>query len=314
MLTTAELLARVRRLEIRARRRIDAVFAGEYGSRFRGRGMAFDEVRPYQDGDDWRFADWNVTARTGVLHVKRFVEERELTVVLAVDASGSVGFGTRCRPKREAAAELAALLALTAVRNGDRAALLLFTDRVELFVPPRRGRSHALRLVRELVAFEPRGRGTDLSAALGYLHAVLRRRAVVVLVSDFAAEVASFARAFSVAARRHELVAVRLVDAAEERMPSVGRVLWEDAETSERSVVETSSRRFGEAFASAVAARRGDLERLVRRAGAEMVRLGPEDDVALVLERFFRRRSDLTGVLRGGYSGGGLWPGPLSAS
>ena len=207
---TADLMNKIRRIEIRTRRLVNDSFAGEYHSVFKGRGMEFDEVRPYQIGDEIRTIDWNVTARTGEPYVKRFVEERELTVMLVVDASASENFGSVNRFKRELAAELTAVLSFAATTNNDKVGLLIFTDQVELFIPPRKGRKHVLRLIRELLAFEPQSKGTDIKMALDQVNQILKRRSIIFLVSDFMADPKSYRQALSVTNRRHDLIAVDL--------------------------------------------------------------------------------------------------------
>jgi uncharacterized protein (DUF58 family) len=285
-----DILARVRRIEILARRRVDSAFSGEYESWFKGRGMSFDEVRPYQNGDDIRSIDWNVTARTGTLHVKKFVEERELTVILMVDMSSSGAFGTRRRLKSDLAVELAALLSLTAVRNNDRVGLMTFTSEVERFVPPKKGKSHVLRLVRDLVAFEPRHTRTGLADALAYLNRAVKRRAVVFLISDFMADPASFEKPLAVANRRHDLVALQVADPAEERIPSAGWTILDDAETGERVLADTGSKRLRSLFAGYASQRDKAMERMFRRLDADRLVLRTSEDYAGPLIGFFRRR------------------------
>ena len=241
-----EILKQVRWIEITTRGLVNEVFSGEYSSVFKGRGMSFAEVREYQYGDDIRGIDWNVTARTGSPHVKIFEEERELTLMLVVDVSASSQFGTRGRMKCELAAELCGVLAFSAIKNNDKVGLILFSDRIEKFVPPRKGRRHALRVLRELLYHPAEGKGTDIAGALEYLARVTRRRAVVFLVSDFMA--GEYGQALSVAARRHDLVAVRVGDRREEDIPPMGFVEFEDPETGERTVVNTSGRAFRERF------------------------------------------------------------------
>src|SRR5947199_3604083 len=233
----ADLIRKIRRIEITTRRAVLDTLAGGYHSVFKGRGMAFSEVRPYQPGDEIRSIDWNVTARMGEPFVKVFVEERELTALIAVDRSASQDAGLAKQSKAEVAAEIAALLVFSALENGDRAGLLLFTDRIERYVPPRRGRKHGLRLISETLAFRPRGRGTDLAAALGHLSRAQRRRAVVFVVSDFLAE--GYEQALAVLSRRHDVVPVVVSDPVEEGLPEVAGP-WPplDAETGETVLVD----------------------------------------------------------------------------
>jgi uncharacterized protein (DUF58 family) len=284
----AEILKKVRQIQIRTRRTVNDVLAGEYSSVFKGRGMEFDEVRAYQVGDDVRTIDWNVTARTGHPYVKRFVEERELTVLLVVDVSASGAFGSTERLKSELAAELCALLAFSAIRNNDKVGLLLFTDEVELFVPPKKGKRHVLRVIRELLYFSPARRGTDIGAALDYLNRVTTRRAVVFLVSDFLAE--RYDRALTLANRRHDLVAVALTDPRELELPPIGLVELEDAETGERLAVDTWSRRAARRYARAAQAQIEARRRLLARLGVDTIEINTGAPYVPELIKFFRMR------------------------
>lgn len=286
---TPELLAQVRRLTIRSRRAVEEVFSGAYRSAFRGQGLEFAEVREYVPGDDIRSIDWNVTARAGRPFVKRFEEERELTVVVALDLSGSLAFGSRARDKRDAAAEAGALLALAAARNRDRVGLLLFTEQVELYLPPGKSRSRALRIARELLAFEPKGKGTDVAGALGFLHRVLRRRSVVFLLSDWRA--ASFDRPLSLLARKHDVVALEVADPLERESPSRGLLRVRDLETGKTAWVDASSRAARGAWRATVARRTKELDQVFRRAGVPRLSLDADRPVAPVLIRYFERRA-----------------------
>ncbi len=283
-----EILRQVRLLEISTRGLVNEVFSGEYHSVFKGRGMSFAEVREYGYGDDIRGIDWNVTARTGSPHVKVFEEERELTLMLVVDVSASAHFGTRARMKSELAAELCGVLAFSAIKNNDKVGLILFSDRIERFVPPRKGRRHALRVLRELLYHPAEGKGTDISGALEYLARVTRRRAVAFLVSDFLAE--GFERALSVAARRHDLVAVRVGDVREDEVPPMGFVEFEDPETGERVVVNTSARVFQERFGTARAAARRRVDELFRRSKVDAIDVTTGVPYEKALRRFFEER------------------------
>ena len=283
-----EILKQVRLLEISTRGLVNEVFSGEYHSVFKGRGMSFAEVREYGYGDDIRGIDWNVTARTGSPHVKVFEEERELTLMLVVDVSASAHFGTRARMKSELAAELCGVLAFSAIKNNDKVGLILFSDRIERFVPPRKGRRHALRVLRELLYHPAEGKGTDIAGALEYLARVTRRRAVVFLVSDFLAE--GYERALSVAARRHDLVAVRVGDVREEEVPPMGFVEFEDPETGERVVVNTSARGFQERFGTGRAAARRRVEELFRRSKVDAIDVTTGVPYEKALRRFFEER------------------------
>ena len=283
-----EILRQVRLLEITTRGLVNDVFSGEYHSVFKGRGMSFSEVREYRYGDDIRGIDWNVTARTGSPHVKVFEEERELTLMLVVDVSASAHFGTRARMKSELAAELCGVLAFSAIKNNDKVGLILFSDRIERFVPPRKGRRHALRVLRELLYHPAAGTGTDIAGALEYLARVTRRRAVAFLVSDFLAE--GYERALSVAARRHDLVAVRVGDAREAAVPPMGFVEFEDPETGRRVVVNTSGRGFRERFGEGRAAARARVDELFRRSKVDSIDVTTGVPYERALRRFFEER------------------------
>jgi len=279
----------LRRLEIVTRRMVNEVMAGSYHSVFRGRGMEFDEVREYAPGDDVRTIDWNVTARTGVAHVKRYVEERELTVMLCVDLSGSMDFGSVGRLKRSLAAEVSALLAFSAIQNNDRVGLLLFSGEVEKFIPPKKGRNHALRVIRELL-HEPRGRATALEAALERLRQMIRRRAVVFLISDFH-EAEAARQPLALAARRHDLVAISVTDPRELTLPDAGLIELEDPETGERRWVDTGARRVREAYAAQAARRIEARRRLFQSLDIDHVELRVDQDILPPLVECFRRRA-----------------------
>ncbi len=283
-----EILKKVRRIEISTRGLVDEVFSGEYHSVFKGRGMDFAEVREYQYGDDIRSIDWNVTARAGAPFVKILEEERELTVMLVVDVSASGEFGTRERLKGEVAVEICALLAFSAIKNNDKVGLIVFSDHIEKFVPPRKGRGHGLRVLRELLFHRPLGRGTDIAGALEYLSRVQRRRAVTFLVSDFRDE--GFEKALAVAGRRHDVVAVRMGDARERDLPPLGLVELEDPETGERLVVDTGNARFREAFGAAARDARLRLDRTLRRSRVDVIDIDTGSPYVLPLQRFFKER------------------------
>ncbi|HKQ61336.1 MAG TPA: DUF58 domain-containing protein, partial [Candidatus Polarisedimenticolaceae bacterium] len=284
-MTPREVIRRVRRLEIRTRRLVEESLAGSYHSVFRGRGMEFAEVREYVPGDDVRTIDWNVSARFGRPFVKKFTEERELTVVLLVDASASERFGTEASTKLGLASEIAALLAFSAIRNGDRVGLLLFTDRIELFLPPRKGREHGLRVLREVVAVEPAGRGTRIARALEYLQSVVRKRAVVFLLSDF--QDSGFERVLRVVAQKHDLVAVELGDPREQLLPDVGLLAVEDAESGQRGLIDSSSAAVRAAYAAAGELARQSLRETLRRTGVDLLELSTGEPYERPLMRFF---------------------------
>lgn len=286
--TPADLLRRVRLVELRARRLVEDLLAGPYRSVFRGRGIEFDEVRAYQPGDDVRSIDWHTTARTGTVQIKQNVEERCLTVMLAVDVSASGDFGSGPQSKRELAAELAAALALSAVLNNDRVGLLLFTDRVERYLPPRAGRRQALAIVAAVLGHVPRGRRTSIHLALQALGSALRRRATVFLVSDFLDT--GFERALRIAARRHEVVALPIQDEAEARLPELGWLVCEDAETGDLIELDTGNPAVRHAFEVGRLARTATLADLFRRAGVDAVPCVPGRSSQRALLQFFERR------------------------
>jgi uncharacterized protein (DUF58 family) len=283
-----ELLRQVRRLQLRARRAVEDLLGGGYHSVFKGAGIAFEEVREYQPGDDIRSIDWNVTARMGHPFIKRFIEERELTVILVVDGSGSQAFGTGLHQKREVAAELAAVLAFSAITNNDRVGLLHFTDRVEKFVPPRKGVRHVLRLIREVLFFQPHFKGTCIREALRLLNRVLHRRAIVFLISDFLDT--DYQQSLQYTGRRHDLIAMPIRDPREEQLPKVGLLQLEDSETGEYVLLDTSSKSVREEFARRAAKRREDLQQVAGAARVDVIEVSTEGGHLEALVRFFRLR------------------------
>jgi len=285
---TREQLRAVRKIQIRTSHLVSDLFAGQYQSVFKGRGIEFNEVRLYQPGDDIRTIDWNVSARTGVPYVKRYAEERELTVMLLVDASASTRFGSVRQLKSALAAELSAVLAFSAIRNNDKVGLVVFTDRVELSLRPRKGTHHVLRVIRSVLTHQPAGRGTDIGIALEHLERVSKRRSVVFVVSDFLDPRSRMA--LRLAARRHDLIAVVLEDPREAAMPPVGLVELEEAETGERWVVDTGDRRVREAFVRAAAEARAERDRDLRAADVDAVLIGTDKSYADSLRRFFVMR------------------------
>ena len=291
MAAPAELIRKIRRIEITTRRAVLDTLAGGYHSVFKGRGMAFSEVRPYQPGDEIRAIDWNVTARIGEPFVKVFVEERELTALIAVDRSGSQETGLSAQAKADVAAEITALIVFSALENGDRAGLLLFTDRVERFVPPRRGTKHGLRLISEALVFRPRSRGTNIALALRDITRLLRRRAVVFVVSDFLAS--DYEAPLAVCARRHDVIPVVITDPVEEELPPSGvSGLWPvaDAETGATVWVDFSDARTRAAYREAAGESRERRERIFRKLSLDAVRVQPGDDYVAPLAALFRAR------------------------
>jgi uncharacterized protein (DUF58 family) len=285
---TAEILKKIRTLEIKTRGLVETAFAGDYRSVFKGRGMNFEDVREYQPGDEIRAIDWNVTARLGTAFVKQFTEERELTVMLIVDVSASGNFGSTTQSKRELAAEVACLLAFSAIRNNDKVGLLLFSDRVELFIPPKKGRSHTLRLIREILFFQPAGRGTEPALALDYLNKIVTRRAVVFFISDFQAP--DFSYALAVSGRRHDFIAIHIQDEREKVLPSIGIITLEDAESGEQIEVNTMDRTTRQRFTDFADEQEAELSRKLRRNNIAAIALRTGEDYLPALRSFFKQR------------------------
>jgi uncharacterized protein (DUF58 family) len=299
-MTLLELLESVRRVEVRTNRLVNDMMVGAYLSHFKGRGMDFEELREYLPGDEVRDIDWNVTYRMGRPFVKRFREERELALVLAVDVSGSSAFGSLRRTKREFAAEIASTLAMSAARSSDKVALLLFSDQVELYLPPRKGRRHILRVIREMLFHEPKRQRTNIPVALAFLNHVLHRRAIVFLLTDFLHSVAAGAQApgasrgaldeIGLTNARHDLICLHLHDPRENQIPSAGLLTIEDAETGEQLEVDSSSAAVRDRFAATNAARLAELDRALRRAGVDTLRFSTAEPFAQALQRFFETR------------------------
>ncbi len=289
----ADVLRQVRLIELRTRRLVNSVLAGEYRSVFKGQGMEFAEVREYQQGDEVRIIDWNVTARMGRPFVKRYIEERELTVMLVVDLSGSDRFGTVRRFKSEVAAELAAVLAMSAVGNNDRVGLLLFTDEVEHVVPPRKGRRHALRLLRDLMVYEPKRRGTDVAGAVDYLGRMLTHHAIIFILSDF--QDVALERPLKHLAQRHDVVAVSLTDPAEESLPDIGLARFRDPESGVLVDVDTSDDKLRQAYDERVSAEVAARRKLLRRLAIDEISVSTDTGYLEPLLRFFRTRQARVG-------------------
>ncbi|MBD3314599.1 MAG: DUF58 domain-containing protein [Chitinivibrionales bacterium] len=283
-----EILQKVRRIEIKTQSIVNAILSGEYKSAFRGQGMEFSEVRNYTEGDDIRSIDWNVTARMGEPYIKKHVEERELTVMLVVDASASGDFGSVAKMKAEVAVELCAVLAFSAIKNNDRVGLIVFTSEVEKYIPPKKGKNHVLRVIRELLYFKPGKRGTDIAAAIGFLNRVQRKRSVAFLVSDFIAS--DYESALRTVARHHDCIAVSVADPRERQFPGVGLVELEDPETGETLLVDADSREFREGFAREAAQRRDALIARLRGARVDHIEISTEADYVEPVIRFFKRR------------------------
>ena len=291
-----EILKKIRQIELRTNRIVTETLAGQYHSVFKGQGMNFDEVREYQPGDDVRAIDWNVTARMNHPFIKKFVEERELTLMLVVDVSGSGLFGSRDQSKRELAAEIASVLAFSAIRNNDKVGLILFSDEVEKFIPPRKGRSHVLRVIREVLFFEPKRRGTDLNEALEFLMRVQSHKAIVTVISDFITSVdggklpRALQTSLRMANRKHDVVAVQITDKHELELPALGRLILEDAETGEILEVNTGSASGRDAFALRQQKQIAELAKQFRSSGIDSIQLRTNETYGATLGRFFETR------------------------
>jgi uncharacterized protein (DUF58 family) len=284
-----EVIRKVRRIEIRTKKLVNDVFSGEYHSIFKGRGMEFEEVREYQPGDDVRVIDWNVTARYGHPFVKRFKEERELTVMLLVDASSSGEFGTAQRMKGEIAAELCSVLAFSAIKNNDRVGMIIFTDRVEKYIPPKKGSSHVLRLIREVLYFEPQHTGTDISCALEFLGRVIKRKSVVFLVSDFLSS--DFDKMLSIANKKHDLIAIKIADPREIELPNVGFIELEDTETGERIIIDTKKSQVRRTFQEQALKQKKKLDKSFRSMDLDHIYITTDKSYVEPLMAFFRVRA-----------------------
>ena len=284
-----EILKKVKRIEIQTTRIVNEVFSGEYHSVFKGLGMEFSEVREYQPGDDIRHIDWNVTARYGHPFVKIYREERELTVMLIVDLSASQKFGTGERFKTEAAAEITALLTLAAIKNNDKVGLLLFTDRIEKYIPPKKGRNHVLRMIREILYFKPRGKGTNISLALEYFMRVLKKKSVVFLISDFFDN--DFSKPLGIMAEKHDLIAVKLNDRLETSFPNVGLLRVRDLETGQETLLDTSSKLFKARLKERIHDINLKFQKMLNRYGIEPILIPAGGDYSVPLIRFFDKRA-----------------------
>ncbi len=284
-----EILKKVKRLEITTRGLVNDIFSGEYHSVFKGRGMEFSEVREYQIGDDIRTIDWNVTARSGRPYVKIFEEERELTVMLMVDASSSGEFGTFERMKGEIGVEICALLAFSAIKNNDKVGLIIFTDKIEKFIPPRKGKSHVLRLLRELLYFKPEDRKTDIGMSLEYLNRVAQRRSVVFMISDFISQ--DYANQLRIVNKKHDIVAIHIIDPRELDMPSIGFIEFEDLESGERMVLDTSDPEVRRMFKNESSASLTKREKLFKSMNVDSIMIRTDQSYVEPLIKFFRMRA-----------------------
>ncbi len=285
---TKELLKKVRKIEIKTRRLSNHVFGGEYHSTFKGKGMTFSEVRNYQFGDDVRSIDWNVTARYNEPFVKIFEEERELTMMLLVDVSGSELFGSGEQFKKEVITEIAATLAFSATQNNDKIGLLLFTDQMELFIPPKKGRSHVLRIIRELIEFQPKGKGTDVAAALKYVTSVIKKKAIVFVLSDFISD--GYQHTLKIVSGKHDVTGIRIYDKREESIPNVGLVQMMDRETGENIMVNTGSRSVREAYSAYFRDRENYFKESFTRSGAGVINSRVDESYVKKLLGYFKNR------------------------
>jgi uncharacterized protein (DUF58 family) len=287
-MSTSALLKKVRKIEIKTKGLSNHIFAGEYHTAFKGKGMAFSEVREYQPGDDIRSIDWNVTARYNSPFVKVFEEEREMTVMLMIDVSASGNFGTQEQFKRELATELAAILAFSAINNNDKVGVIFFTDKVEQFIPPKKGKSHILRIIREVLAFQPTGKGTDIATALEYFSAVIKKRSICFILSDFMSK--EFDMPLKIASKKHDLVALRIHDTREDTLPNVGLVPMQDAETEQMLYVDTSSKKVRDNFAKNRANATEKLRKLFPASGVDLIDITTGTDYVKPLINFFKTR------------------------
>ncbi|MCJ7622031.1 MAG: DUF58 domain-containing protein [Anaerolineaceae bacterium] len=288
---TAELVKKIRRIEIRTRRLVNDSFAGEYHSIFKGSGMEFNEVRPYIPGDEIRSIDWNVTARMGQLYVKRYMEERELTVMLLVDASGSEDFGSVMRFKRDLAAELAAVLSFSATTNNDKVGLLIFTDKIELYIPPRKGRRHVLRLIRDLLVFKPQSRGTDIRLALETVNKILKRKSIIFLISDFLLPPQEYRQALFITNRKHDVIAIDLHDPLETSIARTGILALQDSESGELDWVDTGDKNWQNAFAQKVHQLESAKRQALSRSNVDRIQIRTDHEYVTALTRFFEQRT-----------------------
>jgi len=286
----SELLKKVRKIEIKTKGLSRNIFAGEYHSAFKGRGMAFSEVREYQFGDDIRNIDWNVTARYGHPFIKIFEEERELTVMLLVDVSGSRDFGTVERMKKNVIIEIAAILSFSAISNNDKIGVIFFSDQIEKFIPPKKGRTHTLRIIRELIEFEPVSRKTDISVALRYLTNAMKRRVTAFIISDLMDNPASMEQALSIANNKHDMVGLRIYDEREAELPSVGMIKFKDAETGEYLWVDSSSRNVRETYRKHWSERNKQLDSLLKKTGLDYANISTREDYVKSLVALFKKR------------------------
>ncbi len=287
-MSTSALLKKVRKIEIKTKGLSNHIFAGEYQTAFKGKGMAFSEVREYQPGDDVRFIDWNVTARYNAPFVKVFEEEREMTVILLIDVSASGNFGTQEQFKRELATEISAILAFSAIKNNDKVGVIFFTDKVEQFIPAKKGKSHILRIIREVLAFQPTGKGTNIARALEYFNSVIKKRSICFILSDFISK--EFERPLKIASKKHDLVALRIHDTREDTLPNVGLVHMQDAETEKIIFIDTTSKKIRDNFAKNRLQETEKLRKLLPTSGVDLIDITTGTDYIKPLINFFKTR------------------------
>ena len=285
---TSDLLKKVRKIELKTRGLSNHIFAGEYHTAFKGRGMAFSEVREYQPGDDIRTIDWNVTARFNTPFIKVFEEERELTVMLIIDVSGSKNFGTQKQMKQELVTELSAVLAFSAIQNNDKIGVIFFSDKVEKFIPPKKGKSHILRIIRELIAFEPENKGTDIGEALRYFNNVIKKRAVCFVISDFMGE--NFESPLKIANKKHDIVTISINDIREEELPDIGLIQMKDAETGEVKWIDTGNKLVRHNYKKNYLQNKEEVNQLFKNSGIDTIQLRTDMDYIKPLIQFFKRR------------------------
>jgi len=288
MMTTKEILKKVRKIEIKTKRLSDNIFGGEYHSSFKGRGMTFSEVRPYAYGDDVRNIDWNVTARYRTPFVKVFEEERELTMLLAVDISKSEWFGTRSQLKREMITEIVATLAFSATQNNDKVGLVLFSDDIELFIPPAKGRSHILRIIRELVDFEPKHVKTNVSNALKFIYNIMKKKAIIFMISDFIDD--DYDTTLKIVGRKHDLTGLKIYDPMEKEIPDLGLVLMQDLESNKKSYIDTGNAKLRRTFASNFLRQQDYFQKSFQSAGAGVISISTEESYIKKLLQYFKMR------------------------
>ena len=285
---TSDLLKKVRKIELKTRGLSNHIFAGEYHTAFKGRGMAFSEVREYQPGDDIRTIDWNVTARFNTPFIKVFEEERELTVMLIIDVSGSKNFGTQKQMKQELVTELSAVLAFSAIQNNDKIGVIFFSDKVEKFIPPKKGKSHILRIIRELIAFEPENKGTDIGEALRYFNNVIKKRAVCFVISDFMGD--NFEAPLKIANKKHDVVTISINDKREEELPDIGLIQMKDAETGEVKWIDTGNKSIRQNYKKNYLRNKEEVNQLFKNSGVDSIQLRTDMDYVKPLIQFFKRR------------------------